>query len=291
LAWLGTAGKAVTATARVRALLRQGFSGVFTTGGYIAGPALVAARSLGLPALLHESNALPGKVTRGLARWTQGVGLGFAQAEEYLPGALTRWVGTPVREEFFQPSPLQGLAIPPEVPVVVAMGGSQGARGLNQLICASAPAWLEQGVWVVHLTGPAELSTCQTALQHPHYWPIAFWGAMGALLYRADLVIARSGALSVMEICATGRPSILIPYPFAADDHQAVNAQTLVKRGAALMFREGELTATLLTRVVQTLLSEPQTCQHMGKLAQQLVKPDAAATMADWVRAVIAPAH
>ncbi|WP_287130867.1 undecaprenyldiphospho-muramoylpentapeptide beta-N-acetylglucosaminyltransferase [Candidatus Cyanaurora vandensis] len=284
LGWVWTGLKLLQAAGRVRGLL-TGFQGVFSTGGYIAAPALLAAASLGLPALVHESNALPGKVTRLLARWTRGVGLGFAEAVDYLPGVVTRWVGTPVRPDFWTPSPLVGLDLDPGATMVLAMGGSQGARGVNRLVCASAPQWLAAGAWVVHLTGPAELATCQATLQHPHYLPIAFWEQMSALLYRADLVITRAGAVSLSEVCATGRASVLIPYPYAADDHQAVNAQTLVDRGAALMFREATLTAEVLTRTVLALLAEPQTCQRMGQIAQSLVKPHAAAEMAQWLRA------
>ncbi len=290
LAWLGTAAKLWQSFWVVRRLLQQqGFAGVFTTGGYIAAPALLAAKSLGLPALLHESNALPGKVTRVLARWTQGVGLGFAEAEDWLRGAETRWVGTPVRPEFFQPSPLRKLTLDSQASVLVIMGGSQGAQGINRLVTEAAPVWLAQGLQVVHLTGAKEFESCQQALQHPNYFPIPFWQDMAALLYRADLVIARSGAVSVAELCATGRASILIPFPFATDNHQTINAQTLVNRGAALMFPEKDLSAVVLTRTVLALIKDTAACQKMGEQARQLSRPQAATEMARWLREVMTP--
>ncbi|NJN22207.1 MAG: UDP-N-acetylglucosamine--N-acetylmuramyl-(pentapeptide) pyrophosphoryl-undecaprenol N-acetylglucosamine transferase, partial [Leptolyngbya sp. RL_3_1] len=143
------------ATFQVRTLLKQGqFQGVLTTGGYIAAPAILAARSLGLPALLHESNALPGKVTRWLSPWCSLVALGFEAATTYLPKAKSIVVGTPVRSQFLNATPdLGDLTIPAEAPVIVVVGGSQGAVVVNQLVRAAAPAWLAAGAWVIHQTG------------------------------------------------------------------------------------------------------------------------------------------
>ncbi|WP_218080627.1 undecaprenyldiphospho-muramoylpentapeptide beta-N-acetylglucosaminyltransferase [Anthocerotibacter panamensis] len=287
LTWLRLGVKLVRVLGEVRQLLQQGYAGVFTTGGYIAAPAILAARSLGLPVLLHESNAFPGKVTRFFSRFTQGVGLGLVEAVQYLPDVPTRWIGTPVRADCLEPSALQGLEIPPQALVLLVMGGSQGAQGINRLVRECAPAWLERDLWIVHLTGAGEFTRCQEALSHPHYWPIAFWRQMGALLYRADLVISRSGAVSLAELCATSRPSILIPYPYAADDHQAFNARALVDRGAALMFQEQTLTAPILTRTVLTLMEQTATRQRMGQIARGLVRLQAAQDMAQWVQEVM----
>ncbi len=138
---------------QTRRLLKQGqFQGVFTTGGYIAAPAIIAARSLGLPSILHESNALPGKVTRWLSRWCSTVALGFEAAVQHLPQANTVVVGTPVRKSFLQPQALD-LPIPKEVPLIVVVGGSQGALAVNRLVRQCASTWLAENAWLVHLTG------------------------------------------------------------------------------------------------------------------------------------------
>jgi UDP-N-acetylglucosamine--N-acetylmuramyl-(pentapeptide) pyrophosphoryl-undecaprenol N-acetylglucosamine transferase len=282
-----TLSKLVTSTIQVRKLLQQDFKGVFTTGSYIAAPALLAAKSLGLPALLHESNALPGKVTRFLAQLSDGVGLGFSESATYLHQTPTRWLGTPVREEFFSPQPLRKLTLDPEASVLVVMGGSQGAKGINRLVLACAPAWFARGIEMVHLTGAAAFEACQGALQHPQYHPLPFCQEMGALLYRADVVLSRAGAMSLAEITATGCPSILVPFPYAADDHQTVNAQTLVERGAALLFQEASLSPEVLTRTVLALFDEPGTRQSMSVAARALSRPKAAEAMADWIRETV----
>ena len=149
-------GKLALSIIEVRRILKQGnFQGVFTTGGYIAGPAVIAARSLGLPVVFHESNAIPGKVTRFFGPWCSAVALGFEVAAKYLPRAKTVCVGTPVRAQFLDGAihaPLD-LAIPEGVPLIVVFGGSQGAVAVNKLVRESAKAWFDAGAYVVHLTG------------------------------------------------------------------------------------------------------------------------------------------
>ena len=139
-----TASRLLLSILTVRRLLHQGqFQAVLTTGGYIAAPAVVAARSLGLPVILHESNALPGKVTRWLSPWCTQVALGFEAAAAYLPRAKTCVVGTPVRAQFQAAASdtlLVDLGIPPQVPVILVVGGSQGAVAVNRLVRQAAPA-------------------------------------------------------------------------------------------------------------------------------------------------------
>jgi len=134
-------GQVVNATRQVRALLKRGqFDGVFTTGGYIAAPAILAARSLGLPAILHESNALPGKVTRWLSPWCSQVALGFEAATSHLPKAQSVVVGPPVRSQFLQAATLpDAIAMPDDAPLILVIGGSQGAVAVNRLVRAAAP--------------------------------------------------------------------------------------------------------------------------------------------------------
>lgn len=244
--------KFIGAIFQVRHLLYQGkFRGVFTTGGYIAAPAIIAARSLGLPTILHESNALPGKVTRWLSPWCSAVALGFETAAQYLPQAKTFCVGTPVRSSFLQSHKLE-LSIPDDVPLIVVIGGSQGAVAVNRLVRQCAPTWLSEGAWIVHLTGENDPEVNQ--LQHPHYLSMPFYDEMAGLLQRADLAISRAGAGTLTELAVTGTPAILIPFPYAAEDHQAYNAAVFAAVGAALVFREAELTSEILEAKVLHLL-------------------------------------
>ncbi|MEB3313196.1 MAG: undecaprenyldiphospho-muramoylpentapeptide beta-N-acetylglucosaminyltransferase [Cyanobacteriota bacterium] len=281
-------GQLIRATWQTRKLLSQGhYDGVFTTGGYIAAPAILAARSLGLPVILHESNALPGKVTRWLAPWCSTVALGFAASQAYLPQARTLVTGTPVRAEFLESSPLSlgDLLIPCEAPLIVVVGGSQGAVAINQLVRQAAPTWLEAGAWVLHQTGSQDVE--RDRLGHPHYIQRPFFDQMAPLLQRANLVISRAGAGTLTELAVSHTPAILIPYPFAADDHQTINARAFSHAGAALVLRQTDLTADQLAQRVMELLLHPQQLQDMGKAAGQLAVPDSAAKLAALVQSLV----
>ncbi|MEO0867974.1 MAG: undecaprenyldiphospho-muramoylpentapeptide beta-N-acetylglucosaminyltransferase [Cyanobacteria bacterium J06642_11] len=271
------------ATLAARRLLQKGqFCGVFTTGGYIAAPAIIAARSLGLPAALHESNAMPGKVTRWLSRWCSVVAIGFQETRQYLPQQTkTLWVGTPVRSQFLADShvPLTDPVIPDGVPLVVVVGGSQGAVSVNQLIRSAAPAWLESGAWIIHQTGTNDPDT--QSLAHPHYIHRPFFDNVAALFQRATLVISRAGAGTLTELAMTGAPSILIPYPFAADDHQAYNAKAFGAVGASKVYRQADLDGETLRERVLALLNAPEDLDSMRVATQSLAVPDSAQRLAD----------
>ncbi len=273
----------------VRRILKQGnFQGIFTTGGYIAGPAVIAARSLGLPVVFHESNALPGKVTRFFGPWCSAVAVGFAVASKYLPGGKTVCVGTPVRSQFLHPAVDNGLdlPIPNGVPLIVVFGGSQGAVAVNKLVRQSAQAWFDAGAYVVHLTGDNDPEA--ESLQHPQYRVLPFYDNMAALLRRANLAISRSGAGSLTELAVCGTPAILIPYPFAAEDHQSYNAAVFTEVGAALTFKQSELTLEILQQRVLDLLQSPAQLAKMGENAKAIAVPDSADQLAALVREVIA---
>lgn len=238
----------------IERLLRQRqIQGIFTTGGYIAAPTILAAKWCRLPVVLHESNAIPGKVTRLLAPWCDHFLTGMTTVSTSRgPSTL---VGNPVRQMFRQHQPLD-LPIPPEVPLILVMGGSQGARGLNTLVAAAAPQWLAAGAWLVHLTGAGEYERVQAiAPEHPHYLRFPFRQDVAALLQRARFAISRSGAMSLAELYATQTPAILVPYPYAAEDHQFHNA--MAWPGVATVHREAELTAAQLADLGLAWLREP----------------------------------
>ena len=281
-------GKLALSILEVRRILKQGnFQGVFTTGGYIAGPAVIAARSLGLPVIFHESNALPGKVTRFFGPWCSAVALGFEVAAKYLPRAKNVCVGTPVRAQFLDGTinaPLD-LAIPDGVPLIVVFGGSQGAVAINKLVRESAKAWFDVGIYVLHLTGDRDPEA--DSLKHPQYIALPFYNNMAALLQRATLAISRSGAGSLTELAVCGTPAILIPYPFAAEDHQSYNADVFTKAGAALTLKQSELTTEVLQSNVLNLLQSPQELAKMGEKAKAIAVPDSAEKLVQLVREVI----
>jgi UDP-N-acetylglucosamine--N-acetylmuramyl-(pentapeptide) pyrophosphoryl-undecaprenol N-acetylglucosamine transferase len=266
----------------VRKLLKTGkFTGVFSTGGYISAPAILAARSLGLPVILHESNALPGKVTRWLSPFCTKVVVGFASATQYLKRASTVYLGTPVRSQFLQRQKLD-LPIPPDMPVILVAGGSQGAVAINNMVRECAPIWLAAGIFIVHLTGDRDPSS--RALTHPHYLALSFFDNMAGLLQRATLVIGRSGAATLNELMICRVPAILIPYPFAAEDHQYVNANCLALAGGALVFRQENLTASFLAQEALDLIQSPQRLQTMAYNTANMGVLNSADLLAELIR-------
>jgi UDP-N-acetylglucosamine--N-acetylmuramyl-(pentapeptide) pyrophosphoryl-undecaprenol N-acetylglucosamine transferase len=271
---------------QTRRLLQTGkFQGVFTTGGYIAAPAIIAARSLGLPAVLHEANALPGKVTRLLSPWCSLLALGFSQTADYFPQVKTEYVGMPVRAGFYQPTPLE-LPIPEQGLLIVVVGGSQGALAVNRLVREVAQTWLSTGVWIVHLTGESDPEA--DSFRHPHYISLPFFENMAGLLQRADLAISRAGAGSLAELAATGTPAILIPYPFAAEDHQTFNARIFERGGAATILSQAGLDSQQLESTVLSLLQAPKTLKTMAQNAIALGVNDSTQRLVVHLRQILA---
>jgi UDP-N-acetylglucosamine--N-acetylmuramyl-(pentapeptide) pyrophosphoryl-undecaprenol N-acetylglucosamine transferase len=258
---------------------------VFTTGGYIAAPAILAARLQKKPAIIHESNYIPGKVTKFLSRWCDVVALGFAGTAEYLPQAKTAYVGTPVRSQFFTSQPVE-LDLPDDAVVILVAGGSQGALAVNLLIRKAAPAWFDLGAYVVHLTGKNDPEA--DSLQHPQYISLPFVDNMAGLLQRADLAISRAGAGTITELAFTGTPAVLIPYPFAAEDHQTYNAQEYKNAGAGVVYQQAELTMEILQEEVSQWLRSPELLQSMAEKAKALAVTDSAERLAELVRGLIA---
>jgi len=289
-AWVRVLWKLVRSLWDVRRLLQQGhFQAVFTTGGYIAAPAAIAALSLGLPVIFHESYALPGKVTRWLGPWCTLVAIGFPESARYLHKANTHWVGTPVRQQFLaKPSSLTDLPIPLDVPLLVIVGGSQGALAINKVVRESAPTWLDAGIWIVHQTGENDPDALN--LSHPHYFSLPFYQNMADLFNRADLVISRSGAGTLTELASTHTPAILIPYPDAADDHQTYNAMEFAKVGAAILIRQQDLIPEMLQNQVMQLLGGRKQLtadcllHQMAAKAGSLAVPDSAERIAGLIR-------
>jgi len=269
---------------QVRRLIReQKIDVIFTTGGYIAAPAVLAARLQGVPVVLHESNAIPGKVTRWLAPWCTTVALGFSSTSRFFPRSSTVWVSTPVRAEF-RTSQTLDLPIPASAPLIVVIGGSQGAVAVNQLVRQCAPAWFEAGAVVVHLTGNRDSDA--ESLQHPQYFAMPFYDNMAGLLQRADLAISRAGSGTLTELAVTQTPAILIPLPHAAENHQAMNAAAFGEAGAAWVYSQASLTPQLLEGAVGELVNSPQERQRMAEKAAKLAVTDSAERLAALVRQV-----
>ncbi len=257
---------------------------VFTTGGYIAAPAILAARWQNIPAIIHESNYIPGKVTKFLSRWCDVVALGFAGTSQYLPQTEIVHVGTPVRSQFLTPQPLD-LDIPDDAVMILIVGGSQGAVAVNKLVREAAPAWFDLGAYVVHLTGQNDPDA--HSLEHSKYISLPFSDNMAGLLQRANLVISRAGAGTITELAVTGTPAVLIPYPYAAEDHQTYNAKEYKDAGAGVVYQQSELTPETLSTQVAQWLRSPEQLQNMTEKAKALAITDSTERLASLVRSLV----
>jgi UDP-N-acetylglucosamine--N-acetylmuramyl-(pentapeptide) pyrophosphoryl-undecaprenol N-acetylglucosamine transferase len=216
-----------------RLIRREGITAVFSSGGYIAAPAILAARWCRVPVVLHESNAVPGKVTRLLGRHCTRVAVGLPQAAERLPRCRPLVSGTPVRRAFLTPAPLPDWVPAGAGPLLVVMGGSQGAVGLNRMVRPLLPKLAAAGCRIVHLTGHNDPEAGQPT--PPQVVERPFSDELPGLLQHCDLAISRAGAGSLSELAVCGTPTILVPFPAAADRHQDANASAAAALGAAVI--------------------------------------------------------
>ena len=250
--------KLIFASIQVSILLRKNkIDVIFTTGGYISAPSILGAKLIGIPVVLHESNAIPGKVSRFLARFCDRVALGIPSASDSLPGCKTSVTGTPVRSEFFLEQPLPSWAPSGEGVLIVVMGGSQGAKKINSMVRNVLPWLLDKGCRVVHLTGKNDcfyrnLRKVQT---HPNLAIRHFSNEIPALLQNADLAISRAGAGAICELMVTKTPSILIPFPQSADSHQEFNAAYMATFGGAIIVNQHNPEEHILKNIISNLLS------------------------------------
>lgn len=235
-----------------RLIRRERVDAVFSSGGYIAAPAILAARWCGVPVVLHESNAIPGKVTRLLGRFCSQVAVGLPQAAERLHQARPLVTGTPVRRAFLEPAPLPDWVPAGAGPLLLVMGGSQGAVGLNRMVRPLLPRLAAAGCRVVHLTGSNDPEAGALQLQGVVERP--FCEELPGLLQHADLAISRAGAGSLSELAVCGTPTILVPFPQAADRHQDANAAAAAELGAALIVWQHAPGEEALERAVWRLL-------------------------------------
>ena len=251
---------------------------VVGTGGYGAAPALLAARALGIPYFLHESNAHPGQLVRRLASGAAGVWCGMDAVREHLPGARCVSAGTPVRAGFLRGFvPLGELRAPRRL---LVLGGSGGARALNEAVLELAPGLLERFPdWeLLHQAGPAMYEALAGAPRHPRHALVPFLEAMDQELERASLVITRAGASTCAELKACGRPALMVPMPGSAGGHQVMNAQAMAAEGRAQVLLQGPGLALELGVAAAGLMAAPErlaaTCVPEPNRAVQLCLDD-----------------
>jgi UDP-N-acetylglucosamine--N-acetylmuramyl-(pentapeptide) pyrophosphoryl-undecaprenol N-acetylglucosamine transferase len=267
-----------------RALVRKIRPDVaLSVGGYAGGPIAMAARLAGVPVALLEPNSVLGLSNRLLTPFAERAYVAFPEAERYLRPSAVRRVGVPLRRAF-TPSDYEAGAGPTSI---LILGGSQGAHGVNEALPSAIAAAVGAGadVSVTHQTGRDRDAAVRAAYASlglaARARAVPFIDDVASALAAADLVIARSGASSLAELCAVGRASILIPYPFAADDHQLRNARSLERAGAAIAVPQADATPARLSAEIVALAADPARRRSMAKAARGLGRPDAARAVAE----------
>ena len=287
----------VRATRQARRILRaERPAAVVGMGGYASLPVLAAARWLHLPSLLHESGAIPGLSNRVAARMTSNIALAFEEAAKGFPASVRpRTVGMPLDPaiaELNRPS-LRSEAraafdLPVDDLVFMVLGGSLGARRLNEVGVALASRWRDRSdLRILLKTGADHVQAVQAELDRRGVTHLvrcmAFLDRMDLAYAAADVALCRSGAGTVAELAAAGLPSILVPYPHAPADHQTANAQPLVRAGGAVMVPDSEAAADRIGTIAEELLGDEELRSRMSAGAKGLARPNAADDLATWV--------
>ena len=266
---------------------------VLGMGGFTSLPPVYAGHKLGLKTFIHDSNARPGRANVMTSRFCTRVFLGLDAAKKFFPNRETVTTGTPVRPEITNLPTREDAAalfgLDPARPTIVVTGGSQGARRLNEL-SAQAAASLPADTQVLHIAGALDFQrVCEITTGRADYEVLGFCDQMPSAYAIADLVIARSGASSLTEIAIAGHPSILVPYPYAADDHQTRNAEVFAEAGAAILVQERDLDAEKLASLATSILQDLPTYKRMAKAARTLAVPDAADRVCAAIEATLTP--
>jgi len=261
-------------------------------GGFTSAIPLLLGRHLKLPTLIHESNAIPGRVTRYIAPLVNKTMLGFEGCANYLRRAHCVVTGTPVRRglgRIDRAVAAEKFGLNPALPIILIMGGSQGAHGINQLVLQALPMWHNHRdeVQFIHLTGQADANIAEINYRRQRLTAVvqAFSTEMEHFYSLADVVISRSGAASLTELSHYGLPSVLVPYPAAADDHQTFNARIFEEAGASQLLPESKTTPETLHSVVADILANKSIREKMAEAARSLAGVNAAKRVAEEIEA------
>lgn len=254
---------------------------VLGMGGYSAGPVCLVSRWLGIPSAIHEQNACPGLTNRLLSRVVDRAFVSFEGTECALGKVRACVTGNPIRAAFFKTFPEP----PPSPFTVLAAGGSQGARAINDAVVAASVLLKGQGeeVAILHQTGKADLPRVAALYRENGLSvdPVGFFEDMASVYARAHLVISRAGAGTVFELAAMGKPSLLVPYPHAANRHQEKNAGVLAAAGGAEILLQGNLSGEALAERICAFRKDPVRRRAMGSRAKAWARPDAARHIVD----------
>jgi len=265
---------------------------VISKGGYIAFPVLMAARILRIPVIIHESDTVPGRVSKWSGTFAKKVALSFPEAAQYFDGKKVSMTGQPVRRNLLHPQS-EGASEFFELPdtaikTIGIWGGSQGAKGINDVVVSIVPELIKK-YQVIHQTGASDYDDVTTEVRialgdntkRSRYKAFKFLGDVETKMFggAVDIVVSRAGS-SLFELAVWGKPSILIPYIYAHGDHQRKNAYHYARTGACVVIEESNLTPSILLSEIESILENPERYSAMKAHAQHFFTPDAAAKIA-----------
>lgn len=257
---------------------------VFGVGGYVTGPVILAARMLGITTCIHEQNSIPGLANKILGHICTRIFVSLPGSEKYFPVGKTLLSGNPVRENIIKASREPKAEAGRQPATLLILGGSQGARRLNSLMLEAAEHCLSdlaEPPFIIHQTGAhdedhvrrryTELGL-QARVQ-------AFFTDMAAIYAEADIVVSRAGATTLAELTVFRKPAILVPFPYAADNHQEINGRYLVDAGGGLMFKEADLTGEKLGQEIVRIMTDKKLLAEMAENSGKVAKPEATETI------------
>lgn len=259
-------------------------------GGYASAPLLLASKILRVPYLIQEQNSFAGLTNKLLARSAKAICVAFSGMEKYFPKKRLHLTGNPVRKDLIvnERTQLDGqmhFGLQPGVPTILVLGGSLGARTINESVLAALPAWQQAGYQLIWQTGTAFAPKAQEAIRAlgaPQMVSSTFIKEMDYAYAAADLVVSRAGALSLAELCISGKASVLVPSPNVAEDHQTHNAMALVEAGAAQWVKDKQCREQL-PALVADLMAQPLLLEKMAMAAHQMATPKATETIVNQI--------
>lgn len=268
---------------------------VFATGGYVSAPMIFACQITGTPYMMHDCDAMPGLVTRKLSRKAKYVSLAFDKAKKYIPNKRAIVTGNPIREQFktmTKTSAREDMGLDKNKITLAVMGGSQGAKSINNTIIELLKEFSQElDLQVIFQTGKKNYNETVECIKQlfPTYAQCnnliikPYFDNMISVLKSADIVISRAGSLSISEICASEVVPILIPYPYAAANHQRINAKSLLEKGACIYIEDSELEPNKLREIVVELINNPIKMNYLKQNASYLAKYNATEQIADMI--------
>ena len=257
---------------------------VFGVGGYVTGPVILAARLMGVTTCIHEQNSIPGLANKLLGYIANKIFVSLPGSEKYFPAEKTILSGNPVRDNIIKASMKAKRTSSQEPCTLLILGGSQGARRLNSLMLEAVEnclAKLSPSPFIIHQTGGHDEDQVRKKYAELglNARVQAFYSDMAEIYSQADLIISRAGATTLAELTIFHKPVILIPYPYAADNHQEINGRYLVDAGAGIMFKQADLTGEKLGMEIKRVLGDKEVLVQMAKNSGILAKPEATETI------------